>query len=450
MTDRPGQADARDENDVAALRALGSAEMRERRYDEAIAALERVAALSPDAGVHADLATCHYWQGRPERALLAARAALALEPGRAGTLLVMSAVLHGFGRHDEALPAALEAVRLEPENDIARARAGSILERLGRLPEAEAQFRRAEELAAGKQYSLVTFDRRVLEAFYGMSQGLIVAPTHRYGPHESGGHEFVVLACCDSAYLAKYGYNFVSSFAHNAARDALLHLHVIDPPADLDRTIGQLARELPPADLLVTVEDSPFAGKALGQVAHTYYACCRFLHLPGLLARHRKPIVCLDIDAIIEQPLRALVAAGAGGDVVLTRREPSHSPWLDIPAGLVVANATTGAARYFELVRDYVLYFMGRRQFKWHLDQAALYCVLSMLERYGDNHRGMLQRWLGRLLPALSPRLPRPPKVTWVSSSADGPIWQIGHSYTRRLEDPRFTRYSPAGAEAPR
>ena len=441
---------ANDGNDVAALRALASAEMRERRYDEAIAALERVAALGPDAGVHADLASCHYWGGRLEPALLEARAALALEPGRAGTLLLMAAVLHGLGRHDEALRAALEAVRLEPANDTACARAGSILERLGRLPEAEAQFRRAEELAAGKPYSLVTFDSRVLGALTAWRKDLVAAPVHRYGPREGGGHELVVLACCDAAYLARYGYNFVSSFAHNAARNALLHVHVIDPAADLDRTIERLTRDLPPAELLVTTEDSPFSGKAVGVAAHTYYACCRFLQLPGLLARHRKPIVCLDIDAIIEQPLQALVASGAGGDVILTRREPSHSPWLDIQAGLVVANATAGAARYFELVRDYILYFMSRRQFKWHLDQAALYCVFSVLERYGDPGRGLLQRWLERLLPAIAPRLLQAPRVTWLPSSADAPVWQIGHSHTRRHEDPRVTRYSPAAAEAPR
>jgi tetratricopeptide (TPR) repeat protein len=437
-------------SDVAALRALASAEMTERRYDEAIAALERIAALRPDAGVHADLAHCHYWLGRLEPALLAARAALALQPGRAGTLLVMAAVLHGLGRYDEALLAALEAVRLDPANDVACARAGSTLERLGRLPEAEAQFRRAEDLAAGKPYSLVTFDRRVLEGLTAWRKDLVPVPSHRYGPRESTDRGLVALACCDSAYFSRYGYNFVSSFAHNAAENALLHVHVIDPAADLDRTIEQLAREFPSAELLFTTEDSPFAGRDVGAAGHTYYACCRFLQLPGLLARHRKPIVCLDIDAIVEQPLQALVASGAGGDVVLTRREPSHSPWIDILAGLVVANATAAAARYFELVRDYIVYFMSRRQFRWHLDQAALYCVLSVLERYGDPRRGLLRRGLERLLPGMAPRLPRAPRVTWLPSSAEGPVWQIGHSYTRRLEEPRFTRYSPAATQAPR
>lgn len=427
-----------------ALLALGSVEMQDRRQDEAIAAFERVVGIGPNAEAYANLATCHYYQGRLEPALEAARAALAIEPAHASTLLVLAAVLHGLGRHEEALRAALEAARLDPANDVACARAGSILEHMGRLPEAEAQFRKAERLGApSKPYSLVSFERGLLQRVMALRKDIVAAPVHRFGPRAPAGHRIVVVACCDARYFAKYGFNFVNSFAHNAAGDSLLHVHVVDPDAELDVILGRLARKTPPADVLVTTEVSPFAGKPINLAAHTYYSCSRFLHLPGFLARYRKPIVCIDIDAIVEGSFQELVAATARSDVGLTRREPLHSPWLDIVADLVVANATAGAARYFELVRDYILYFIGRGELKWHLDQAALYCVLRLLEHHGAAASAPLPaRLLRRILPALPPPLPAPPRVKWLSPSAAGPVWQIRHSNDARLADARFTRYS--------
>jgi hypothetical protein len=227
-----------------------------------------------------------------------------------------------------------------------------------------------------------------------------------------------VYACCDITYFRKYGFNFLNSFARNAAGESLLHLHVLDPDARFAEMLGMTVEKLGLANIVASVSVSPPEHRT-GVTRNVYYSCCRFLHLPGLLERYAKPVICVDIDAVFEASVSGIADFASRFDLALTPRSSAHSPWLDIPAGVVVANPNPSSMGYFKLVRRYLLDFAGRGTMPWHLDQVALYCVNRMLQRFASA-----------------------PDIGWLPKAVCDSIWQIGHNYDWLLKQPRFTRYS--------
>ena len=406
---------------IVGLQAMALAAMRSNRIDEAIVHYGRLASIQPQPGAYIVLAECLWRAGRVAEALEAADAALAIDPSQSGGHVVRSAALHGLGRYEEAIDAAVEARRLDPASHVACARAGASLERMGRFDEAARQFGHASRLGGdAKPYGAVSFDRalydrlalpRVPEMLQAVTRPREVAPADR---------RYVVLVCCDATYLRKYGFNFVHSFEANAAGGNLLHLHVVDPTSDTAAMLEKIGAELHPANLTVTVSGSP-AGIRSGVARNVYYSCSRFLLLPQFVAKYAIPIVCMDIDAIVEGSLDGVVDWASRFDVTFVRREPPHSPWLDVSAGIVAAAPSARSRGYFERVRNYLLDFMDRGIAPWHIDQAALYCVYRMMGRFDA-----------------------PPDVGWLPQAVRDRVWQIGHSHDRNLLAPRFTRYSPA------
>jgi hypothetical protein len=199
-------------------------------------------------------------------------------------------------------------------------------------------------------------------------------------------------------------------------------LHIYDPDdAILAETAALLARS-GLRRYAVTTEASPFPATAIKQ-RKAYYACGRLVHLPYWLDRYQCPIMSLDVDFIVEGPLRTLVVAARQCDVGLNLRDPLDSPWLDMIANIIVANPTPAARRYFSAVKNYALDYLRREPEAWLVDQSALYCVLKMMERFGE-----------------------PPAVAWIPAAQQASLWHIGHAYDHLLDDARFRKYADSAA----
>ena len=84
-----------------------------------------------------------------------------------------------------------------------------------------------------------------------------------------------------------------------------------------------------------------------------------------------------------------------------------------------MAHPTPGATRFFNLVKNYILYFAHQAEMNWHLDQIALFCALKLLERFD-----------------------KPPRIKAINEAVAGLLWQIGNVHDEKLQDERFTRYS--------
>ncbi len=407
--------------------ALGRVAMHERAYGDAARAFGRSLEL------HANPWACVYralslWElDEFEAALAQARMVVDVAPDFAEAHSTLALALHGLGHSLEAEAHARAAEILNPDAQFVVGELASILAHLDQLDEAEVLFRRAAKLAPSfPHYRMISFCRPLWDQISGDSSHALDAPQVVYAKGGSDGFGFVVMSCCDSVYLRKYGASFANSFAQNAARENLLHLHVLDPDDQFADYLSWLVGHIDLPRFRITTERSPLKKNADRVTRTTYYSCGRFMQMSRLLTDYGRPIVCFDIDATLQAPVQRLIEHTHGKDLGLIQREPPDSPWLDVVANIVVANPTAQSSRYFELVRNYVQYFMHRGKLFWHLDQIALYCVLKMMGRYA-----------------------MAPQVAWIKTELRKTLWHIGQSYGDKMKDERYSRYVLGDADAP-
>ena len=396
----------------------GSIAMSQLRWTEAVDALERALGIRADPWSAANLGACYSKLGRLPEAERSLRLATELHPDLYGAHISLAGVLHGLERYDEALERLDIAARIDPDDHKVDLRRGCTLAELGRYDEAQQAFERAAARTGDFIYPrLVRFDRATFESVACLPPRL-EAP--QLAVCAGGDFRGVVLVSCNPAYARKYGLPFLRSYAEHAAPDHLLHIHIPDPDARIVDELRRTARDAGLRALSISTESSPFAAEE-AQQRKAYYACARLLHLPYWLESYRVPMLVLDVDFIVETSLDVLFTAAAGHDVGLNARVPKDSPWLDVIANVIVANPTAAARRYFLAVGGYAYEQLRREPRAWLVDQAALFCVLRMFERFAE-----------------------PPAVRWLPQAHQSGLFHIGHAYEHLLEDPRFVRYSLA------
>jgi len=415
-----------DERSAAPLHAvLGEIARREGNWEEGVRHFEAAAAHLPVTWVYASLAECCWRTARLARALECYRRWAEEAPANGGPRLGMANVLRALGRFAEARQHLEKAGELNPADARVHAARGCLHASLDEFDDAERELSAAAALDGSLAFCrLIGFGRPFFEKLAGLPE--VPAPPVIAEAGAAPGFSAVVLTSCDPLYLRKYGPYFLASYAQNAPRRSLLHLHLYDPRPEL----------------LVEVKDL-FARAGIGRYVvsgghvevndgtdytrRVIYSCGRFLYLPAWMEQYRAPVLALDIDAVLENGARQLVEFAAGHDAGLTSREPPDSPWLDILAGVLVANPTPAGLSYFRLVRNYISHYLRAGEAHWHMDQIALYCSLRMLRRFAD-----------------------PPGIAWFSGEAlHAGIWHLGHAYDYKLADERLARYRLGGRLKP-
>lgn len=410
---------ARTPDDGDARMWLGMIAMAERRWRDAIGAFDRALQIRVDPWTLVNLGACYAKERQLEDAHYCLESATQVMPELVEARVELSAVLHGLRRFDEALAQLAVAERLDAGDYRIDMRRGCALVELGRYEQAQQAFERSAARAARFVYpALVAFDRPGFDALLADATA-VTAPvnvvTARTLPDSVSG---VVLVSFNPPYARKYGFPFLRSYAGHASADHVLHVHIFDPDRNIVDEITRVARQAGLARLAVSVESSPYLQSA-PQQRKAYYACGRLLHLPYWLGRYARPILSLDADFIVESSLDALFEGDAGKDVRLNPRWPIDSPWLDVIANVILARPTAAARSYFTAVGRYALKHLNAQTDAWLVDQAALYCVLKMMERFGT-----------------------PPAVGWIAEAEQAGLWHIGHAYDHLLDDPRFERYA--------
>lgn len=400
----------------AAWRILGLVNMLERRFEHAINAFTRSVELIPELGTLINLATCQAKLGDLEHALQNNQAAVAMAPDSFEARLGLATTLHGMRRMEEALAEAEEAERIRPGHPAVAARRGAIRAHLGHYDDAEQDFAAASNHTP--QCRAVRFSRIFYDTLGTATDHRVPEPAQALCLGSADDARYVVYVGCTADYFCKYGVAFLNSYAANSAARNLLHLHIVDPHEHFRNALSDIVRRLPSLNLVVTTELALIDAAADPVNGKTYYACARFLQLPSFLARYRKPILSLDVDAVVEAPLERLLEDVRNRDLGLVLREPIDSPWLDIVANIVAASPTPAALEYLRKVRNYIFHFLDRRQMPWCLDQISLYCVLRMMGRFETA-----------------------PEVAWLPREAQAVTWHIGQAYDYKLNDPRFKRY---------
>jgi hypothetical protein len=175
----------------------------------------------------------------------------------------------------------------------------------------------------------------------------------------------VLVAACDPGYFTRFAPGLIASVAESGADKQGLHIHLVAPDAETLATIPALLARYP--FLRVSTET--------GARDTPYYACSRFLVAPELFARYRRPLVAIDVDAEVKQPVGAALAALGPADLGwFEMREGVPVPSLKCSACLVALADTAGSRRFLELYGRYVALMLARGA-RWMVDQAGLWCL---------------------------------------------------------------------------
>jgi tetratricopeptide (TPR) repeat protein len=113
------------------------------------------------------LAREYVYGGRPDKAIEIAERCMEQYPNTVHCYYARGVLHYLVGEHALALPYLSRAVELRPDSGIAHHRLGLVLERLGRIPEAKAEYGRASDLG----YKGADFEIQRLES---PGQGLSV------------------------------------------------------------------------------------------------------------------------------------------------------------------------------------------------------------------------------------------------------------------------------------
>jgi Flp pilus assembly protein TadD len=350
------------------------------RYEEALAACV-AAPLLADTAPWIPLAEGMLQAGHPDlaRRLLAHLNTLYSEDAALHERLALVALAQADFAGAKA--AAERAAALDPARPWPRVVLAESALREERFDEAETGYRALAD--AGSEWLMcrtVYFSRAFFDRLQEQDDDL--PPPQTIVAATSDDFDYVVLVSCDSKYFAEYAGAFVNAYARNGGARGLLHLHVVDPPAGFAVIVDRLIAKTGIEKIAVTCEANPFPD--LSQLKQkVFYTCARFLHFGTWLQAYRKPIVCFDVDAIIEKPLTPLLEACRHADLGLVRREPRRAIWLDIVGYTVVGQPTPASAAYFRLLRRFLTYFARNSLLYWQVDQIGLNCVLIMQQRFG-------------------------------------------------------------------
>lgn len=335
------------QTDTAPWISLAEGMLQAGHADPAAKLLEHLIALHPaDAALHERLALVTLAQADFAKARAAAERALELDPARPWPRTVLAECM----LNDEL------------------------------FEQAESVYRKLAEVAIEWfMCRTIHFSRAFFDELNALDDKL--PPPQTVMAASSADFDYVVLVSCDSKYFEQFGGSFVNAYARNAGARGLLHVHVVDPPAEFAETVARLAANTGVEKIAVTSEANPFPDLPPSK-QRVFYTCARFLHFGGWLEAYGKPVVCFDVDAIIEKPLAPLIEACRDADLGLVWRKPRRAIWLDTVGYTVVGLPTPAALAYFRLLRRFLLSFAQTRMLYWQIDQIALRCALIMQRRF--------------------------------------------------------------------
>lgn len=158
----------------------------------------------------------------------------------------------------------------------------------------------------------------------------------------------VILAACNDLYYNDFAGSLLCSLEkqHHKQR---VHLHLYEPGAETLAHIERLRLAFTHIELSYTVDPCLLAKDQPYPIM--YYASARFLMASLILEEVGSPVLCIDVDAMANQPVwLAYESWRAKGDVGLIFRDKAKLPWRRILASAVGFNATAGGKRYCSTV----------------------------------------------------------------------------------------------------
>jgi hypothetical protein len=322
---------------------------------------------------------------------------------------------------------------IRPDDECAVYALGSLLAINGRLEDANNVFARDTPVMTGAGHHTYT---RALR-FPGSAQSQhgvferVVATQHEPAIR-ADGLRAVYLVAADSVYFCRYAQALARSIAVFGESRILLHLHIINPNEAAAALMESIASNFD--SVRISSESVDLSGLDDFQ-RKTYYACSRYLMLPGVLEESDCPVIVADMDQLLMSDPQPLLSMADRSDVSLIRFDRQwHNIFSLFSATLLMVSPNPNAQSFARAVAARIESSASNRQdLVWHLDQGALATAyLSNLEiKYGFIPPGMIHLDKGE------PLADRP--------HGEGIFWSITNSIPGNLEKlrmPSFARFS--------
>lgn len=181
----------------------------------------------------------------------------------------------------------------------------------------------------------------------------------------------LIFSACDSSYLG-YAVSLIRSLDVFSPGFQFL-LHIVNPSeVDMER-LKQLSLTLTATQLSVSVEYSDLSCLTQDQ-QRTYYACVRFIRLSELLSELNMPILCLDADSLIVNPIDFNFSNKEQAQFCILRRD-LHTQVSDnrsVANGSIWLTPTAGVQNLIKNVAQDINNAFAEGVAAWYLDQIVM------------------------------------------------------------------------------
>lgn len=189
--------------------------------------------------------------------------------------------------------------------------------------------------------------------------------------------DYTIVTSCDAVYLDAFGELLVKSFEISTSAAARLVIVVLGTRASVEEQVLRLQAFSPRVEFVffeLELEENLAPGSSL----------VRFFPVSEILSTSSKPVILMDIDAVITDDLTAFVDAGNGSDLALRRLGQKVAPWERYAAGIVVFYPTEVGKYIAEKVKFAGVRILRPGDKQWWIDQSMLeYGIRSAEKKFG-------------------------------------------------------------------
>jgi hypothetical protein len=187
-------------------------------------------------------------------------------------------------------------------------------------------------------------------------------------PQVASADRLIVASACDGRYL-DYALPLIRSL-DVFSPGFCFALHVVNPSADDLSRLEQFARVLVSTRLAISIESTDSADATQDEL-RCYYACARFLILPDLLGEFGLPVLCVDADSLVVNPIDFRFSDDADADVVVFCEQlyDDVSAKRRVKNGTIVVQPNDRVQSLLGELRDEFVRVLSDEAVAWYVDQ---------------------------------------------------------------------------------
>jgi hypothetical protein len=197
----------------------------------------------------------------------------------------------------------------------------------------------------------------------------------------------VIMMNGDEVYVRRFAPNLLQSIAR-CSPGASVALNVVAPSDGMLNLLMTWRKRLP-LNLGLSYERPDLAAWPQSRRS-SYFAAARFIRAFQWRLRLDRPIIVLDLDALVRSDLRLLATDMEGYDLGLLLDPRRRGPFREITVCYNYYNDTPLAGRFLATTAAYIGHFLLDAEPRWLLDQTAHLAALHWLRR---EHPSPRVRW---------------------------------------------------------